>query len=159
MVKKEGDVKLGTWEATRDPRIKYRYGSYYARFTCRGQRIQRDLETNNFQIAVQRVDKIQGDALLGIDRATSRLFADVWPKFIKDKEIGVYSRPASERTLREYVEFGQPSKHQNYDTGFAFVLPIAHQLDMVDQYAKFCKKMIYMTICETETVSPANIWR
>jgi glycosyltransferase involved in cell wall biosynthesis len=55
----------------------------------------------------------------------------------------------------EYVEFGQPSKHQNYDTGFAFVLPIAHQLDMVDQYAKFCKKMIYMTICETETVNPA----
>jgi integrase len=53
------------------------------------------------------VDKIQGDALLGIDRATSRLFADVWPKFLKDKEIGVYSKPASERTMREYVEFGQ----------------------------------------------------
>jgi len=55
----------------------------------------------------------------------------------------------------EYVEFGQKPKHDKYDTGFAFVLPLADQLALVDQYAKFCKKMIYMTICETETVNPA----
>lgn len=55
----------------------------------------------------------------------------------------------------EYVEFGQVPKHQKYKTGFAFVLPLADQLDLVDQYAKYCSKMIYMTICETETVNPA----
>ena len=55
----------------------------------------------------------------------------------------------------EYVEFGQHPKKINYDLGFAFVLPVEGQLDMVDRYAKFCSKMIYMTICETETVNPA----
>jgi len=55
----------------------------------------------------------------------------------------------------EYVEFGQVPKHQKYTTGFAFVLPLADQLDIVDQYAKYCSKMIYMTICETETVHPS----
>lgn len=55
----------------------------------------------------------------------------------------------------EYVEFGQKPGREKYDTGFAFVLPLADQLALVDQYAKFCKKMIYMTICETETVNPA----
>jgi glycosyltransferase involved in cell wall biosynthesis len=54
----------------------------------------------------------------------------------------------------EYVEFGNPPCKARYDTGFAFVLPVEKQLDLVDQYAKFCKKMIYMTICETETVNP-----
>jgi len=54
----------------------------------------------------------------------------------------------------EYVEFGQRPTVDQYDTGFAFVLPIENQLNLVDQYATFCKKMIYMTICETETVNP-----
>ena len=54
----------------------------------------------------------------------------------------------------EYVEFGQRPKKQRYDVGFAFVLPIKSQLDIVDQYATFCNKMYYMTICETETVNP-----
>lgn len=55
----------------------------------------------------------------------------------------------------EYVEFGTRPSRTEYETGFAFVLPLQDQLDLVDQYAKFCKKMIYMTICETETVNPA----
>lgn len=54
----------------------------------------------------------------------------------------------------EYVEFGTQPTKPKYDCGFAFVLPIKSQLDLVDQYATFCSKMIYMTICETETVSP-----
>lgn len=55
----------------------------------------------------------------------------------------------------EYVEFGQTPSRARYDRGFAFVLPLAQQLDMVDKYASRCSKMIYMTICETETVHPS----
>lgn len=55
----------------------------------------------------------------------------------------------------EYVEIGQHPKQSMYDMGFAFVLPIPAQLCVVDQYASLCKKMIYMTICETEPVNPA----
>jgi len=55
----------------------------------------------------------------------------------------------------EYVEFGQVPKKTRYGRGFAFVLPVAQQLDLVDQYAGMCSSMIYMTICETETVNPA----
>ena len=55
----------------------------------------------------------------------------------------------------EYVEFGQHPQKERYAVGFAFVLPIENQLNLVDQYAKYCSKMIYMTICETETVNPA----
>jgi glycosyltransferase involved in cell wall biosynthesis len=54
----------------------------------------------------------------------------------------------------EYVEFGQNPKKPRYDKGFAFVLPIQNQLDIVDQYATICNDMMYMTICETETVNP-----
>ncbi len=55
----------------------------------------------------------------------------------------------------EYVEFGQRPKKERYSRGFAFVLPVENQLALVDHYATFCSKMIYMTICETETVNPA----
>ena len=54
----------------------------------------------------------------------------------------------------EYCEIGYPPKKASYDAGFAFVLPIQEQLNIIDQYAKMCKKMSYMTICETETVNP-----
>jgi glycosyltransferase involved in cell wall biosynthesis len=54
----------------------------------------------------------------------------------------------------EYVELGQMPLKKRYDMGFAFVLPIAAQVNLIDQYATFCNKMHYMTICETETVNP-----
>ena len=54
----------------------------------------------------------------------------------------------------EYVELGQEPRGREYDKGFAFVLPLEDQLGLVDQYANLCKKMVYMTICETETVHP-----
>jgi glycosyltransferase involved in cell wall biosynthesis len=54
----------------------------------------------------------------------------------------------------EYCEIGHPPKKQKYDAGFAFVLPIQEQLNIIDQYASLCQKMTYMTICETETVNP-----
>lgn len=55
----------------------------------------------------------------------------------------------------DYVEYGQAPPKKTYDRGFAFVLPIQTHLDMVAQYASICKKMNYMTVCETEPVSPA----
>ena len=54
----------------------------------------------------------------------------------------------------EYVEIGAAPMRPRYDIGFAFVLPIPQHLDIVDKYAKLCKKMIYMTVCETESVNP-----
>lgn len=54
----------------------------------------------------------------------------------------------------EYVEIGHPPKKLKYDAGFAFILPIQQQLDIIDQYASLCTKMTYMTICETDTVNP-----
>jgi len=55
----------------------------------------------------------------------------------------------------EYLEIGQQPKKARYSSGFAFVLPIEHQLDIVDQYATICDSMMYMTVCETEPVNPA----
>ena len=55
----------------------------------------------------------------------------------------------------EYVEFGKRPTKERYANGFAFILPVENQLNLVDQYATFCDKMHYMTICETETVNPA----
>ena len=54
----------------------------------------------------------------------------------------------------EFVEFGKPATQQEYDRGFAFVLPVPENMAAVDMYAKLCNKMIYMTICETEPVNP-----
>lgn len=53
----------------------------------------------------------------------------------------------------EYCEVGHPPKKLEYDRGFAFVLPIQNQLDIFDQYKKFCNEWIYMTVCETEPVN------
>jgi len=53
----------------------------------------------------------------------------------------------------EYCQLGHRPQKALYDRGFAFVLPIAQQLDMFDQYKPFCKKWIYMTVCETEPVN------
>lgn len=54
----------------------------------------------------------------------------------------------------EYVEFGQQPVRSEYDRGFAFVLPTEDHMKMTDVYASRCKKMMYMTICETEPVNP-----
>jgi glycosyltransferase involved in cell wall biosynthesis len=54
----------------------------------------------------------------------------------------------------EYVEIGQQPKNSRYEKGFAFVLPVENQMNIIDQYASLCDKMMYMTICETETVNP-----
>lgn len=54
----------------------------------------------------------------------------------------------------EYCQFGQTPKKVEYDVGFAFVLPFVQQLDSIDALMARCKRKMYMTICETETVHP-----
>ena len=53
----------------------------------------------------------------------------------------------------EYVEIGQVPKKTFYTHGFAFILPIKDQIDLIDKYSKLCEKMSYMTVCETEPVN------
>jgi glycosyltransferase involved in cell wall biosynthesis len=55
----------------------------------------------------------------------------------------------------EYVEIGQKPTKTRYDRGFAFILPIAHQMAAVDFYTGLCRDMMYMTVCETEPVNEA----
>ena len=53
----------------------------------------------------------------------------------------------------EYCQYDQNPSQTEYDVGFAFFLPVPWQLDRIRTlFAKICKKMIYMTVCETETV-------
>jgi len=54
----------------------------------------------------------------------------------------------------EYSMFNDDPKSSSYDVGFAFVLPIKEQLDKVDALMSRCAKKNYMTICETDPVSP-----
>jgi len=52
----------------------------------------------------------------------------------------------------EYVVAGQTPHEFHYDRGFMFILPIQGYIDLARQYTVFCESMMYMTICETETV-------
>jgi hypothetical protein len=53
----------------------------------------------------------------------------------------------------DYIEFGNPVTRA-YDVGYAFVIPLPEIIDLMKQYRLSCKKMVYMTVCETETVHP-----
>lgn len=69
--------------------------------------------------------------------------------------IGQVTKRYADIVNGEYIAFGDQPKEAEYDYGFAFVLPVKEQLDIVDVYMARCRKKIYMTICETETVNPA----
>ena len=73
--------------------------------------------------------------------------------------IGQVTRQYSERVKSlghesVYVPFGDPVPKGDFDVGFAFVLPIEQHLHVIDSMLAKCKKKMYMTICETETVHP-----
>lgn len=67
--------------------------------------------------------------------------------------IGQVTKQYADLMDAEYCELGRAPKKQRYDRGFAFVLPIAQQLDVFDQYKQWAQKWIYMTVCETEPVN------
>ena len=69
--------------------------------------------------------------------------------------IGQVTKRYADLVNGEYVEFGNPPSKQFYDRGFAFILPFKENLELVDQYSKFCGSMKVMTICETEPVNEA----
>jgi hypothetical protein len=55
----------------------------------------------------------------------------------------------------DFITYGGGPPKESYDVGFSFVLPIKGQLEQVDELMKRCKKKMYMSVCETETVHPA----
>jgi len=69
--------------------------------------------------------------------------------------IGQVTKRYAELTGGDYVEMGNPPPQQRYKNGFAFILPFKENLDLADQYSKFCDSMKVMTICETEPVNEA----
>jgi glycosyltransferase involved in cell wall biosynthesis len=68
--------------------------------------------------------------------------------------IGQVTKRYADLTGGDFVEMGQSPHRNEYNIGFAFVLPFEDQLNLIDKYKFFCKKFVYMTICETETVHP-----
>ena len=67
--------------------------------------------------------------------------------------IGQVTKTYCDLVGGEYVCYGTDVPSQaSYDHGFAFVLPIPQQLEIIDKFMINCKKKYYMTVCETETV-------
>jgi glycosyltransferase involved in cell wall biosynthesis len=52
----------------------------------------------------------------------------------------------------EFVVAGDTPQKAHYDRGFIFVLPLQPFIDVCAHYAQICDSMMYMTICETDTV-------
>lgn len=95
---------------TKDPRVKLLGEIYHARFSCKGERVQRSLGTKNFKVAIQLVDDIQNAILLGEDwRKEKKLFDELWPEFIEAKATGKMRGfpKVRERTLKDYIGHGE----------------------------------------------------
>jgi glycosyltransferase involved in cell wall biosynthesis len=65
--------------------------------------------------------------------------------------IGQVTYTLSKLVYADYVSFGQ-STDTKYDVGFCFIIPVPQMIQMMKVYSKLCSRMIYMTVCETETV-------
>lgn len=66
--------------------------------------------------------------------------------------IGQVTMRYAELMKGNYCQFDQNPTGE-YDFGFAFILPVDWQLERIRSvFQKVCKKMAYMTVCETETV-------
>jgi len=100
---------VNLWQNTKDKRIKKRGENYWARFSVNGVRIQKFLNTKNFGIALQIVEKMSADIVLGragVDTGNPLLFKSAWPKFLADKEKGVYTKKGRKRTIDAYRDQG-----------------------------------------------------
>lgn len=51
----------------------------------------------------------------------------------------------------KYIQFGEHI-FERYDTCFCFIIPTPDTIQYAKYYKAFCKRTIYMTVCETETV-------
>jgi glycosyltransferase involved in cell wall biosynthesis len=52
----------------------------------------------------------------------------------------------------EHVVAGDTPQKTYYDRGFMFILPIQGYMEIAQHYEHFCGSIMYMTICETDTV-------
>jgi len=69
--------------------------------------------------------------------------------------IGHVTRRYAELVNAEFCEFTNTPKETEYDIGFAFLIPMDWQVRMFkERFVPLCKKVIVMTVCETETVHP-----
>lgn len=112
-------MQFDQWQKTKDPRIRKRGDTYYARFSKRGIRVQDSLYTNKFGVAVKLVDEIENrilnsqdykEFLQGKDFSGVPLFHELWPLFLNDKSKGNQKKgilKCRERTLDEYVNMGE----------------------------------------------------
>lgn len=82
-----------------------------------------------------------------------RTFLFVGPNLLAG--IGQVTKRYADILGAEYCEYGKTPTREEYDIGFAFVLPVSEQLINADVLMTRCRKRNYMTICETETVHPA----
>lgn len=67
--------------------------------------------------------------------------------------IGQVTRTLCRLVHGDYINFGEPVR-SNYKIAFCFIIPTEGTIGIMKEYAKLCKKIIYMTVCETETVHP-----
>jgi integrase len=97
-----------TWVDTKDARIKKRNGVYWARFSRRGKRVEQSLEIKSFEVAKRLTDDLEARVLAGKGWKRERqLFKDAWTEFLRDKHVGDKVEPAREKTLKEYIAFGE----------------------------------------------------
>ena len=101
---------MNHYQDTRDSRIKRIGEWYHARFSCKGQRVQKALNTKNFAVAQKLAEDIEKAILLGEDwRREKEIFEDAWEEFIEAKATGKVRGIAKvrERTIKEYIHFGE----------------------------------------------------
>jgi hypothetical protein len=67
--------------------------------------------------------------------------------------IGQVTRKYARLLHGDYIEFGEIIGDKEYDVGFAYILPIDSIIQVMKEYQKKCKKMVYYTVCETEPVN------
>ncbi len=67
--------------------------------------------------------------------------------------IGQVTRTLCKLVNGDYVEFGQQLQ-KKYRVCFCFIIPVDATVNMMKEYSKECGKVIYMSVCETETVHP-----
>ncbi len=66
--------------------------------------------------------------------------------------IGQVSRKYAQAVNGDTVEFGSQLT-KRYSLGFAYVLPLDNIIEYMKYASKFCDRMVYYTVCETEPVN------
>lgn len=72
---------------------------------------------------------------------------------VPESGIGQVSKTLCNLVDGDYIIFGQQIDRV-YDVCFCFIIPTPRTIELAKQYSTWCKKMVYMTVCETETVHP-----